>query len=680
VKNASLQTFAQTTRLLPWLAVLLCGVLFIVANDWRTSSYRGFTALSWTQLDGYSPESVPAESLAGFLAVGSTEVSPTTRLRHLETAEISTKHSGIQLQYASGPNLDSCELRLAFLDSQNSVVSQVLLPTTAEARWKSASLELPPVASVRLRVEQDISPGCWSALRSRVDIVDFSPLHPLQDFFRSVLLGSIPLCLALAAAVLWLTLRLTGSQGASEFLLLLALSFVSQLRLSGFFYWDEWHVLQRYAETGLGSVLLTHNEHFLPAFFSVYALQADAFNAHYLPMVIVSCSIHAINAWLIFRILQVFGAQRLAATVLAALFAISSLHGESLQWAFEQSLLISHLLMFTSLLLLLRYIGSGSKYALALALLSAFTSPFFFGNGFIVLPYWLCLLGLYLFRLPTHLRKSILLRGVVSSGLLGICLATVALLYLSFRTGHGHTMQDAKLFDNISEVFAYIFVGSQVGTVVRGLSLIPSVELAISPVIIAWLQSVIPGFPHLAIRAELVLATLAFGVSLLLLLIGQFCNRNAYRYWFFGQALIVASLLLPALGRWHYGPSQALSLRYHYGSLLGLLLMLLPIVQYLFEGQRFNTPRARIALIGIWLAFAVQLWTAQQFTYFQEQGQQHQFFADALVDWRRTIGESANFEASGTKYAGLQPPYPATLTPGRHPNEIYLVLQWMEDR
>lgn len=663
------------------LCFLLLAVCFLIINDQRTSFYQNFSALHWEEVEGYT-QGASTELPRAYVSTSSS--SPQ---RSLTSKAFAFSYPGLIIEY-SASGTSECSLQVSFLDTSQHVLQRISLPTTTATpgmhTWRKAKVVLPftPSAAPQatLRFAQQGTSGCQSAIRSRVEWISFSPLLSVQRFFRNSLFASLLICSAFAAATVWFLLVFFAQapHNLRVFSALLTLTLATQLRLASYYYWDEWHALERFAQEGVASAFLTHNEHFLPLFFLLYPLEAKVFSGYYLPLLLVSCLLHSLIAYCCFLLFQRFGAQRFAAGILAAIFAMHSLHSETLQWAFEQSLLLCHLAMVLSILLGIRFLEKGSTRAAIISCSLAVVAPMCFGNGFILAAYWPLLALAYLINAPTYRLKTVLLRGVALTMLLLLSLCIPVALYLVFREGHGHTIAQAKLFENLKEVLAYLFVGSQLGTFLRGIGAVPSLELGVAPHVIAALQQNLPFLPIPAVRAELLLASLAFGCSVVLLLLSQVLTRRAFTLWCLGQLMMGSSLLLPALGRWSFGLSQSLSLRYHYGSLIGLLLLLLPLVQWAFEGQRGASTRARGTAIVLWLFLSVQLWTAMQFSYFQEAGRTNRLFTSALLDWRSTIGEELPYSGQGSRFEGLQPSLPAQLTPGRHPNEIYAVLRWLE--
>ena len=80
-----------------------------------------------------------------------------------------------------------------------------------------------------------------------------------------------------------------------------------------------------------------------------------------------------------------------------------------------------------------------------------------------------------------------------------------------------------------------------------------------------------------------------------------------------------------------------------------------------------------------------QLFAMRQFTYFTDLGRRHRMYLAELGAWgqqldeRRTTAPQTTYEASGSPVQGMQPTHLETVTPGRHPEEIYKTLRWLRE-
>ena len=114
------------------------------------------------------------------------------------------------------------------------------------------------------------------------------------------------ICAALAATLLCWIIRSKAfaENNKAFFLILLALSFFVHFRGTLFFFGDEWDFLRRLSFKGFSGVIYTHNEHFIPFFFTAYFVEVLVFGANYFLFILVSILIHAANAYAVSRLLR----------------------------------------------------------------------------------------------------------------------------------------------------------------------------------------------------------------------------------------------------------------------------------------------------------------------------------------------------------------------------------------
>ena len=110
--------------------------------------------------------------------------------------------------------------------------------------------------------------------------------------------------------------------------------------------------------------------------------------------------------------------------------------------------------------------------------------------------------------------------------------------------------------------------------------------------------------------------------------------------------------------------------------------MLLPLFEAVvsFSKGRFGEPRQYV-LVQVFLCYyiAAHLVLGVRFNYFTEKGIANRQFVAQLKDWNtllreETGGKPVAYEGTGTKLAGKYPKLLDTVTPGRHPDDIYLTL------
>lgn len=443
-----------------------------------------------------------------------------------------------------------------------------------------------------------------------------------------------------------------------------------------YFYWDEWHALERFMKGGFSAIFVAHNEHFLPVFFALYYLESLVFGGWYEGYLLFSYAIHAANAVLLRSVIAQLlpGIDRRLITALSFLWLISSLHSEVLHWAFTAAVSLGALAVLVCLRYSIAFLQNGETRNWVLAILFAALAPLCFGNGFAVLGYVFFVVLLLILQAPQPMkalfkRSAMLLSGQCAS------LFLVAICYWYFRDGGGHNFQSEKLSHSLLELLQTVIVGWGLGTTLRGLAFYPDLSATISA---AYL-------PHRLLQlapAELVFAYL--GIALLsvfaLLLLGK---RQLLRVFLLGNALVAISYILPALGRSQFGLSSGLYLRYTYIALVGLIIAFAPLIAHFWQKLSVR-PALRTAIFStcfVGYVLAHNFMTSQ-FEYFREQGEKNQVFIVALIKWQESlceVGSSINksYEGKKTPLAGKFPEMPSTITPGRHPVEIYKVLLWL---
>ena len=451
--------------------------------------------------------------------------------------------------------------------------------------------------------------------------------------------------LILSLCFVYFLLKVDLKNKVSLFTFLFISAFFVHYRHDVFFYFDEWTLLNVFQDSSI--LTYHHNEHYLPLFFSFLKLETKIFGMHYQLYLLVSILLHTLNTFLVYDLsLDIFEKQvhrKLLAKIIAVLFMLSSLHSEALHWAFEQSLLICATLILVSVRFARRYFHNGDKVALVTSLTAACLSPFVFGNGFSV-P--IILLLFWLLDYPD--LQFARLRNLLSPIILwfGVC----ALFYFS------NSPQPAAEIDNqIARTLAYIFSGSQLGVVLRGLGLYPTLELDAAPKLLAT-------FPFSKVREfpEVSIACLGFFISLASLLLTFRYKHALSKIWLIGFLLPIATIILPALTRWHYGSAQALSLRYSYLGVFGLFLMLSPCILMLIENSKSRLFLGLILTSNIYL----QLCLSKDFRYFSNYGIRHRDYVEKLIAWKCT--------------GSRMPRHLATISPGFNQDLIYKAVTWLD--
>ena len=703
---------STTSSFFLFLSFLLSCVLYHLSSTNAPRQFVGFSILSWSTTAGYEIGATPNSLYSAKQTIGSFEITHQDTPRKAITAPFVLRSSVLALEYSHHCSTSSPQKLI--ITEVNKTVATKLLPcadTSLPLHWEYISIQIPDeVVGKNIQITltedyRDTAKENWIALRNRLHFVKDQQLIKLPSLRD----GKWQRISSLLLGILSITALLSHYLCSTRiFLIFLLLSLVVFLKHTSFFYFDEWHVLERYKDFGASGIFFTHNEHFLPLFFIWYYLEALLFGQHYSLFLFTSALLHAINAFLLIRVLKTLRPKEtslhhhVAQIVIGFLFLISSLHGETMHWAFEQCIILAHMFFLVLLLKAMRLEDKWKPSNLFSIVILSMAIPLFFGNGFssiIVLGCFtlfslcdkeviqrLCLaqrekVGL---KFTTVLDRNSIKRSGAILIACGTGLAASALLYWFNRESTGHSVEHAKPFDNLQALFEYLFVGSQMGTILRGLGLYPVLDLQQGAKTLPLTRKLF-GFsgPH---AGELFLASLGFIVFTLIACASRVLGtvKRPLSFCILGQGIIISSLLLPSLGRWHFGVQQSLSLRYHYTAALGLCIMLYPLLVWTTEKLLTAQHRALqgtiVVILGV--VVSIQLYMGARFTYFRNHGEAHEHYLEQLTDWRVKLSEVhtegyPGYEGKNTKLEGLQPLYPSTITPGRHPDHIYEIYQWL---
>ncbi len=369
------------------------------------------------------------------------------------------------------------------------------------------------------------------------------------------------------------------------------------------------------------------------------------FGDNYLGFISVSLVLHAANSTLLYSLLRRLAGPKAggsgAALLLAFFFLVSSLHVETLQQAIIQNNLLCETFILASVLAALRYLERGSRLHLAATAAACFAAPLAFALGFAA-PFQLLLAGL----VSPYGRKR--LGASVAAGIAGALAAAV--LYAAnpnLAPEKSELFDPAGAFGSIGTIAAFTFVGTQLGTVLRGTGLFPFVQIVAPREILG----------DTGIPPELLLAGAGFALSLLLLL-----PSASRRYWVAGQLWMLSCLALPALGRWQMGAEHSLFPRYQYGALIGFAIVLLPFFMRIFAAREKGEVIFGRALLPACLVLFlfVQLSFGRAFSFFSTVGNAHRLYAAQLAERSEP-----------------PPAYPVSLAPHSSPEQIYATLHWL---
>ncbi len=668
-------------------AIFALLTLFQFTTQPTSAPFHSFQVLQWETLKGFT-HGEPPVSLKLERGLFPEEGYSHRERAYAVSAPFRVLTPQLEVQFTARANdlRDRAGLRFKLKDLEGNTLFDGTLASArtklSTKRWISRRLLLPAelvgreVTATLVR-QAAVAPPSELYLRDRVVWFEgASVTRRTADLPHSATLSLIAI-IALAFAFLLLTrsAEFTALPTAKLFALFFAIGFGVHFRISAFLFWDEIYLLEQFMRRGgFSGVIYRHNEHFLPLFFSWFYAQCRLFGDSYALMLIVSNIIHAINAMLLAALLERLvpprAGLRTAARIGALMFLISGLHAETMQWAFEQCLLLAQTATFLAMLAILEYLGSARPRYLLGAALSCAAAPLLFANGFIA-PLQIGLMLL----LVTHLGATTRQRWTRSFAAFASASAAVLLpaaLYLTFKKGVGSGVENAKPFDDLQKLWDYLWVGSELGGTLRGLGLFPFFANT-DPV------KLLGSNP----RPEHSLALWGFVASLLVLAytVWKRPRPESARVWLLGQLLIITSMLLPALGRWQYGMEQSLSLRYHYGTIAGLIVMLFPLLagSALVERRRVATEIGSVLLL---LYFAVQLKAGNNYL-LTPFGGTHRAYTEQLRDWNiklRDRGAVTSYEAAGTDLEGQHPLHPHSFTSQRHPDEVYRALNWLDQK
>ncbi len=569
-----------------------------------------------------------------------------------------------------------------------------ILPTPD---WREQPIELSDWQSGEIFIELQRADSATNqerlSVRSRMEYFADPPAAP----------PSLPLLIALsfvlAACLLFFFFRYIAAASTSRFaLFLFCCAVFTHFRQEVYFYWDEWHVLSRFMKLGWPGSIYTHNEHFLPLFFGYYQALVRTLGSHYLLFILISLLLHTANAVLFSKLLQRIAAQaasaKTASRLLALLFLLSALHAEALHWAFEASLLLAQTIALIGFILAWDGVSERSSRRIYAGALCCGLSPLFFGNGFATSFQLAALLGFGSLFIASQSRPSHAVTRFRKR--LQWCVATLfssalvfagsAALYLIFREGAGHGVEQARPFENLEAVSNYLLVGTGLGTALRGMGLYPILNPSAAPQVLNYLARWLPFLETYQAQANLFFAWIGVLLLGLCILYGSWGThrRQNLRTTAIGLTFMLSSLVLPAFGRWQLGVEQSLSLRYHYAALLGLGIVFLPVFVKLFGTLSTQTPRRprqeAILFFVIVLHISSQFTASGVFSHFTSAGRENQEFLQQMEswnEWRLAAGKRKSWEGEPSASAGLQPRFPTNLTPGVHPDGIAEIMNWL---
>ncbi len=700
----------QSLSLVGLLLVLLA---FQVISSYVPAKFLGFSRLYWSDTPGFVPGSSSSEklpedarllpSVAGALV---WEQSTDSNFPHRARTE-GFHFRGEQFEVEIAGNfpkgvVSSPRIRLFNLeeDGEPAQDSGYLLPRSetplSPKAWSAYRFQIPEnLQGKEVRFELSANPGSkqnvWIAIRSRVNLyaaptvaerLREDGLFWYAASFLSLVFGLLCVQLIPRAAALC-------SRPGLLFFWLLVFGALVHFRPETFFYYDEFHVLERFMERGLPGVAFSHNEHYLVAFFFTYYLEAITLLAEPYYFLIISFLLHATNGYLLFGFLKRLTGDRRygkeAAALLAFFYVGNTLYAEVLRWTFEQSVLFFQVCMLIALCSAWDYLIRGGRWRLFVTVAASFLAPLYFGNGFSVI-FWL--MGVVAYHLVSsrrtlRLKSPLVLRSAAVLAFVLVALGTTAALYAANKEAVGNTVDKARPLERPDRVAGYAFAGAQLGTVLRGLGLFPVIEITGPVHLVKEID-----LDKTIREPEIALAVVGLALSIWLLYLSMSFTLDrgwAVSCWALGQWILCSSFFLPAIGRWQLGFAQALVSRYHYTSFIGLTIVLLPLVMKLYQFLLLSPrPRLMFGVLSVYLTllFGQQLLAGQFYWYFPEKNYRHISYIQKLQNWNNCLKQASPtvrvpFEGQGTPLENQNPLPVDSITLLRHPDQVYAVLHWM---
>lgn len=688
--------------------ILLVGVVALYQLSVTASplSYAGFSELEWAISDkcisegGHRLLQPPERSVGTWIFGGGQNTGVCISKPMQALAQV------VELDVAGYPSAEhgrEVTIDLRLLDS--GYVHSLDLPAPRQpedaqhwySRWFYVpGLKLGSEFALTVQDQANVDEAGWIALRDRVNF------YNLQDNLFSLRQGlRTPAARLAIAVVLGLLITLFAftavCSNRSRVTLLTSLLFLSVsvlLRLDGFFYWDEWHAIERFLHQGWQTLAAAHNEHFIPLFFGLYFSELMLFRDSYLSFLLVSLLLHGLNAYLVARLLSRFAspsASASAARLCGVMFALSSISAEVTQWAFMQSVLAGTACSLGALIAGWDYVQRGRARKAVYCCAGLFAGPLFFGGSLIAVFQLLILLVI--------LEPAVLSDGgrrdVGSSYVVGdrkkrlliiafVTWAFIGSVYLANQRQGALPGAGADLLANSPQsVFTFLIAGAELGGVLGGAGIFPLPEMQpptpILPPSLAYLKA------DPALFGSVLLGALCAGVFVLWLLVKLIggVSRRETLLLIVGQLLMFSALLLPALGRAQLGPSQALSMRYVYLALPWFFVFALPFIERIVQGvlqpQTIFSPVRPLCFMLIAGYFASHLLSLARYEYFTDHALRNRRYVAKLAEWYRLTPSDSHvvpgdFTARGAEFAGLYPAFPPRLAPDFSPEQVYEIV------
>ena len=663
---------SAASAVVSFLLMFAAGLAFQLISSDPPSSLLKFERINWAELKGCSAD-----------IFNSSRYSAISRIRSLPGEDgsrcvsswIEPQGDALELEYSVDPRHHHPLGMSISLEDQSGREFAFYQPEKPyeKGKWRLLRINIPPESKLeKFRVVLSNA----HPLRARFSLRDKISFYRTAGFLKfAERIFSLPYIEALSllifscAIVCSFLIYFSRFKGIlPRFIYFFALACFVHFRLGLFFLIDEWNLLDRLYHLGLSSVFTAHNEHVIPVFTMLYYLEYQLFKGSYDYFVIVSLIIHSLNTLFLVHFVQKLIEKMSPETaaywpshLLGLVYALSGLHSEALQWTICQSILLSTAGLLLSLISAVKYQYSGNRRDLAVFLAAVLLAVLSFAGGFVVyiyIPAVLAALWLSGSAHPENLQE-VKKRGFRVLQALACTLAVLASIYFLFRKGHGHGL-DSFQTPKPADVLAYVFNGTQFGSIIRGLGIVP----AYIPDKAGWYY---PAFIGRFI--ELAPYTLGLGVcvnfSLLVFYVTRAGRRSFFLLWILAQLFITAPLLLTGIGRVStYGVEHSYVIRYQYISMLGIVMLLLPLVIQIFKLCSSNRRRRLLSVLSIsalCVHVAAQLYFSRNYYYQMQSGQLRRNYVQQLKYWnhindRHPLELDSPFELRpSSQHYGLHP-------------------------
>ena len=634
----SVWPIAPVAALLIFLALGL-GYILTLSDSGVLKEYRGFSKLQWSPSGTCRTLS---NNSAGYPSLPRVVTWFDDRPAAVATCKSEwfvPLGNYLELEYAGfrSPN-SSYQLYLGIERSSGGTVERLYPGEGGRLGvWRLAGHHLSDLSSdekVRVHVVDKDPEAGWLSLRDRISFYSQSEFDVRLARFGTEY--SAPLSFALAAvlaALLWL-LAPTANSFSRVFGLTLLLSATLHFRPDVYFHNDDFAFLARFTDVGWKALFLNHFDHFMPIFAGILYLEYSFFQADFLPYQIVTFTLHGLNGALVWRFLRGINCSQRASIYLACgLFAASWLQLAALQWLTCQSIVLVMSIRLLCYNLALSVLKEGRQSRLIMLVVAMLCAPLCFAGGISISAEVLALA--LLFGTATPSKRNAIVAASILVGTMS--------LGLYFASMHGvelvHERVSITAFDEVLDLAVFTLYGSQFGSLLRG---ILPFDIVGSVPAVSWM----PGYA--------IPLTLGLLVSIALAVLS--CRRfdGSWRYWVFGQILLLVPIFLAGIGRLHWGGVEyALAVRYHAIAVLGVCIVVAPF----FRTKRLGGIFASL-LLCFWLQYqSVAVRSEREYI---QRGVLDKRYAVQLQDWvsqleRRSINSHL---ATGSQLAGLYPiPY-----------------------